>query len=192
VQGCWQALALVHVKHCERPDTLANVPRPQQPHTLLLLAPTTELARPARQSWQDNTETEPVSGLKEPAGHSEHLAWPTTGLKEPGAQGEHRDEPITEWKPAGHTVNMSTVLKLTSATSAQCISNQQQRQQYISPLQHIFTLPSDHPLQSLTSTNTTHPRRRRISRVRHSAAMWLQDKIERRSGQQWTTHRSSH
>ena len=44
VQGCRQALALVHAKHCERPDTLANVPRPQQPHTLLLLAPTTELA----------------------------------------------------------------------------------------------------------------------------------------------------
>ena len=44
VQACWQALALVHVKHCERPDMLANVPRLQQPHTLLLLAPTTELA----------------------------------------------------------------------------------------------------------------------------------------------------
>ena len=44
VQGCWQALALVHVKHCERPDMLANVPGLQQPHTLLFLAPTTELA----------------------------------------------------------------------------------------------------------------------------------------------------
>ena len=44
VQGCWQALVLVHVKHCERPDMLANVPGLQQPHTLRLLAPTTELA----------------------------------------------------------------------------------------------------------------------------------------------------
>ena len=39
MQACWQALALVHVKHCERPDMLANVPGLQQPHTLLLLAP---------------------------------------------------------------------------------------------------------------------------------------------------------
>jgi hypothetical protein len=44
VQGCRQAPASVHVKHCERPDTLANVPGLQQPHTLLLLAPTSELA----------------------------------------------------------------------------------------------------------------------------------------------------
>ena len=41
VQGCRQALASVHVKHCERPDTLANVPGLQQPHSLL--APKTEL-----------------------------------------------------------------------------------------------------------------------------------------------------
>ena len=44
VQGCWQASLSVHMKHCERPGTLANVPGLQQPHTLLLLAPTTELA----------------------------------------------------------------------------------------------------------------------------------------------------
>ena len=111
VQGCLQEPVSVHVKHCERPDTLANVPGLQQPHTLLLLAPTTELARPAGQSWQDSEETEPVSGLNEPAWHSVHLAWPTTGLKEPGAHGEHRDEPMIEWDPAGHIVIMSTVLK---------------------------------------------------------------------------------
>ena len=96
VQGCWQALALVHAKHCERPDTLANEPELQQPHTLLFLAPTTELDRPAGQSWQDSEETEPVSGLNEPAWHSVHLAWLTTGLKEPGAHGEHKDEPMME------------------------------------------------------------------------------------------------
>jgi hypothetical protein len=120
VQDCRQALASVHVKHCERPDTLANVPGLQQPHTLL--APKTELARPAGQSWQDTTETEPVSGLNEPAGHSVQLAWPTTGLKEPGAHGEHKDEPMIEWDPAGHTVKMSTVFK--ALPSAQRVSNQ--------------------------------------------------------------------
>jgi hypothetical protein len=44
VHGCWQAPASVQVKHCERPDMLANKPGAQQLHTLLLLAPTTELA----------------------------------------------------------------------------------------------------------------------------------------------------
>ncbi len=39
-----------------------------------------------------------------------HEDWPTTGLKEPGAHGEHKGEPMMEWDPAGHTVNMSTVL----------------------------------------------------------------------------------
>jgi hypothetical protein len=47
VQGCWQARVSGHVKHCERPDTLANVPRLQQLHAL---PPTTELARPVGQS----------------------------------------------------------------------------------------------------------------------------------------------
>jgi len=46
----------------------------------------------------------------EPAGHGVHATWLTTGLKEPGAHGEHRDEPMIEWDPAGHNVNMSTVL----------------------------------------------------------------------------------
>ena len=44
VQGCWQAAVSVQEKHCERPDTFANVPGLQQMHTLLLLAPTVELA----------------------------------------------------------------------------------------------------------------------------------------------------
>ena len=44
VHGCWQAPASVQVKHCERPETLANKPGAQQLHTLLLLAPTTALA----------------------------------------------------------------------------------------------------------------------------------------------------
>jgi hypothetical protein len=44
VHGRWQAPASVHVKHFERPDTLAKKPGAQQLHMLLLLAPTTELA----------------------------------------------------------------------------------------------------------------------------------------------------
>ena len=84
VQGCWQALALVHVTHCERPAMLANVPGLQQPH-------------------ED---------------------WPMKGLKVPGAHGEHkRDKPMVEWAPAGHTVNMSTVLTTPKLPPVQCISN---------------------------------------------------------------------
>ena len=44
VHGCRQAAGSVHVKHCERPDTLAKEPVPQQMQTLLFLAPTVELA----------------------------------------------------------------------------------------------------------------------------------------------------
>ncbi len=61
VQGCWQALALVHVKHCERPDTLENVPELQQLH----------------EDW-------PTTGLKEPGAHGEQryepmMEWDPTG-----------------------------------------------------------------------------------------------------------------
>ena len=42
-------------------------------------------------------------------------------------------------------------------------------------LQHNLPLPTHHPLHSLTSPHTTHQCRRRISPVRHSAAMWLQN-----------------
>ena len=63
VQGCWQAAASVQGKHMERPDALAKEPGAQQLHTLLLLAPTTELARPAAQGVHAAAVAEPVAVL---------------------------------------------------------------------------------------------------------------------------------
>ena len=89
VQGCWQAPDSVQAKHMERPGTLAKEPGEQQLHTLLLLAPTTELARPAAQGVQAAAVAEPVAVLYVPAGQGVHVAWPIKELKDPGEQRRH-------------------------------------------------------------------------------------------------------
>ena len=73
----------------ERPDKLEKEPGAQQLHTLLLLAPTTELARPAAQGVHAAAVTEPVAVLYAPAGQGVHETWPIKGLKDPGAQRLH-------------------------------------------------------------------------------------------------------
>jgi len=120
VQGCWQAAASVPVqgKHLERPDALAKEPGAQQLHTLLLLAPTTELARPAAHGVHAAAVAEPVAVLYVPSGQGVHAAWPIKGLNDPGAQRLHFDVPMMEWEPAGHTVNVSTVLKTEPPSTA--------------------------------------------------------------------------
>ncbi len=87
---------------------MAKKPGEQQLHTLLLLAPTTELCVPAGQGVHAAAVEEPVAVLYVPAGHGVHVAWPIKGLKDPGAQRLHLDVPMIECEPAGHTVNVST------------------------------------------------------------------------------------
>ena len=69
--------------------------------------------------WERPDMLANVPGLQQP-----HEDWPMKGLKVPGAHGEHkRDKPMMEWDPAGHTVNMSTVLTTPKLPPVQCISN---------------------------------------------------------------------
>ena len=103
---------------------MAKKPGEQQLHTLLVLAPTTELARPAAQGVHAPAVAEPVAVLYVPAGQGVHVAWPIKGLKDPGVQRRHLYVPMTEWEPAGHRVNVSTAFETTTPIgSAKCIRN---------------------------------------------------------------------
>jgi hypothetical protein len=117
----------------------------------------------------------PDALAKEPGAQQLQAAWPTAGLKDPEAQRLHFDAPRTEWEPAGHPLIASTIFEKlkTLPVAAKHINNRLQQHK-----------------QTLISTHATHLRRRRILQVPHSAAMWLQDNIERRREQQWSISHS--
>ena len=69
-------------------------------------------------SVQEKHCERPDTLANEPGLQQPHEDWPTTWLKEPGAHREHVYEPVEEWDPAGHTVNVSTILKLTELLPA--------------------------------------------------------------------------
>jgi hypothetical protein len=161
----------VATTHCTRHETCT---RNQQTNLRPLKHPITQSTKPARKDTKINMATRTVGSATSEDRDSDIRQ--RCGCKMSSSYAESCSAPSSR----RHVEDVHSV-KVAAAICARLETGSRNQQSNLRPLKHPIPQPAKKQLAKDRKTNTaTHQRHQRRSRLRDSAAMWLQDNLELR------------